>query len=520
VHLTFLQAPTLIQKRIWLFSFIFWITLSSLFTVWRINDEIMEFNTDLSEKALSLHRLVSQRADQHDAHLTGLSALASTNQKPLFGMMTSLSSTIQKFYPRITSIDLVTRSPNNPLEIFSTRQSSLDNLTIQQINKAALAATGPLRIIPKDGYYLLVKRSPNTDAARYGLSLTIDANALLQNDLDFGANSAISLLTPKGASILRIGDASSDGFFPQELKFRQVLGSQSQPLVLEIRKIVTPAGLFPWASSLTFTLFLGFVLFAVNTYWKQLRHAKLAEKRALLRENEARIAQASRINSLGEMASGIAHELTQPLTAILSQSQAGERIAKLKPEETEKIVSVLNAISQQATRAGNILERLRKWSTKSTKGLEQVDLNKVAQDINDLMMADLKEKGIRLKLSLSSTAPIILADAVQIEQVVFNLARNGVEAMERIQNGCLEIDTRMNDGWTVITISDNGTGIPADIRPNLYDPFFTTKTNGMGLGLSLCEGIVERFGGILKVENGKDCGVVSKVSFKLDQSNG
>ena len=271
---------------------------------------------------------------------------------------------------------------------------------------------------------------------------------------------------------------------------------------------------------LPFVFLSGIALFAVSAYFEQYYRAKRSEQRALLGEHEVRIAQASRINSLGEMASGLAHELTQPLTAILSKSQAGEHIVKRTPEDIETLAAVLGSITQQSKRAGDILLRLRKWTVQETEGLEQVDLNAVARGIKDLMTADLNRRGIEMRLFLHPSPPVITADAVQIEQVIFNLAKNGAESLESIKDEAafgaekiLEISTFVVDDHAVIEVADNGPGISGDILPSVFKPFYTTKSEGMGLGLSLCENIVERFQGSLEIKSRKGEGVVFSVTF-------
>ncbi len=520
-------------NRVWYIAVFAWVLICAIFTYWSATILINDLKADLDTDAQSLHRIVSQRADQHDAHLTGLSSLASVNKEPLLGPLASLSDTIQQFYTRITFIDLVMLDKKNPSQIFTTRKSDIVPITVNAINTAAYASTGALQILPAPNGYLLVKRSPNSDLARYGIALSIDTAKLLENDLDFGPEISISLARDDGTQLFHKAGNSVAGLFSFPLKFHQALGSRSQPLILDVRKTVTLSDMIPWAIVLPFIFLSGVTLFAAKAYSDQFFRAKRSEERALLGQHEARIAQASRINSLGEMASGIAHELTQPLTAILSKSQAGEHIVKLNPEDTETLSSVLSSITQQSKRAGDILVRLRKWTVQETDGLEPVDLNAVARGIKEIMKADLKERGIAIQLFLNPTSPIIFADAVQIEQVVFNLAKNGAEALENISDdnltgenikadgatgGTLEISTFMSDEFAVIEIADNGTGISKDSMSNVLKPFFTTKPNGMGLGLSLCENIVERFNGVLEIKNRSSGGVVATAKFPLQNS--
>lgn len=358
---------------------------------------------ELEAKAVSLHRLVSQRVDQHDAHMTGLSALASGNERPLIAAMSNLSEIIRQFYARIEYVDLVRLGKTDGAVVFSTRTTPLSSDQVAAVQKAAVASKGELQILPAAQGYFLVKRSPNTDQARYGLALYIDAAQLLENDLGFAAPTQIGLSTIDGAEIYKTAVADTDQPLVQTIGFTRLLGSQSQPLYLDIEQYVPVKAYLRWQVVLA-VMVLALMGFFLNRAFLAQRHkTRLAEERALLGEHEVRIAQASRINGLGEMASGLAHEITQPLTAILSQSQAGMRLVTNKPADVETLKQVLSNIAQQAKRGGDIVKRLRSWTTHTDETIEEFDLNGVVEGLRDLMKADLKEKGITLETQFAPT---------------------------------------------------------------------------------------------------------------------
>lgn len=241
--------------------------------------------------------------------------------------------------------------------------------------------------------------------------------------------------------------------------------------------------------------------------------AEAASRREALRQHETKLAHALRINSMGEMASGIAHELTQPLTALLSQSQAGRRIAAANGLADTPIDSVLAANVLQAKRAADILVRLRAYVGKSAQAAGIHDLCQHVADIVALSRIDLDRRGIALDIDLPAAPALARIDPVEIEQVIHNLIRNAADAVEQAGR---------SDGWVLvslkhaganyhITVSDNGTGIPPDILPRLFEPFFSSKPDGMGLGLSLCESIVDRFDGGIYAENGAGGGAIFTV---------
>jgi len=505
-------------KKQWNWIVIGWVSACIFIAILLAFKEFSSLTANLNSKAISLHRLVSQKADQHDAHLTGLSALASVNEEPLIDMMLNLSETIRKFYSRIQNIDLVKLDIKKPSLIFSTRYKRLDQKHITSINDAAYASDGRLQIVPATDGYFLVKRSPNSDHARYGLTLFIDAKKLLENDLNLGLQTQLALKTDKGVSIYETPFLKEQHLLTQKLSYSNKLGSRSQPLYLEVTQYVSVVDYIKWQSILPLMFLSAIGILLTKSYVIQKHKVRMAEERALLGEHEVRIAQASRINGLGEMASGLAHEITQPLTAILSQSQAGSRLIETKPDDLETLKHVMANISKQAKRGGEIVHRLRSWTTHTKETVELFDLNYVAKGIRDLMKADLQEKGIIIEMTLHPDALPIKADHVAIEQVVFNLSRNGIDAMEGKTSACLRLSTFQEGDYAVISVQDNGSGIAQDDLSQLYQPFFTTKENGMGLGLSLCENIVDRYNGHIEIMNNSKDGVTSIVKLPLTKS--
>jgi len=214
-----------------------WVAATAIFALWLTSDRISALEQKLESDGQILHRLISQRADQHDAHLTGLSALASSNKQPPLDILLNLAETIRRFYPRITSVDLIALRTMKPEVVFSTRQNDVGADLALSIRKAALASTGALQIIPTDSGYLLVKRSPNSDASRFGLALNIDARKLVESDRELSPGTTLKLETQDRRKVFQ-NEASTEqppstGFL-QPLGFEKTLGSRSQPLVLSL----------------------------------------------------------------------------------------------------------------------------------------------------------------------------------------------------------------------------------------------------------------------------------------------
>jgi C4-dicarboxylate-specific signal transduction histidine kinase len=200
------------------------------------------------------------------------------------------------------------------------------------------------------------------------------------------------------------------------------------------------------------------------------------------------------------MVSGIAHELNQPLSAISTYCQSGLRIIDASREVPEKLVHVLTESSLQAKRAGKIIHRMRQFAAKGKVQRRAIDLNRVIGDAADFIGSELDKQGITLQLDLTRDLPAVMADSIQIEQVVLNLLYNAIEAMNEASNGRRELvvsSRRVEEGQLEVMVRDSGPGLDPATSDRLFDTFFTTKEDGMGLGLAISRSIVEAHGGQL-----------------------
>tara|TARA_R110002111_G_scaffold142921_4_gene208955 strand:+ start:3063 stop:4616 length:1554 start_codon:yes stop_codon:yes gene_type:complete len=445
--------------------------------------------TELASESAILHRLASQRADQHDAHLTALSAVATASDDVAKDLFLDVANSILQFYGRIISIDLV--SLESSQVSLSTSGNTAPNIT-SLVRQAAASPDRSLKLRadPENpGTYLLIKRSPNTDTPRYGLSLTIDGQALVATESTFWASPAArySLSLPDGTLIA----GAPVGPDPS---YSKRLGSISQPLLLEAAVTPSWAVLLPWKPIVTAVLAMTAAYLLIVLILRQVLRIRQAEKRAQLSEQEARLAHASRVNALGEMASGLAHELTQPLTAILSQSQAGKHL--IAKGDIEALKLVLEDTIGQARRGATILDRMRRWTKPMPEASTESSLVQATRDVEALVLPEAKRQNIRLVVDIADGAALIVkADPVELEQVIFNLVRNGLDAVANIEGGCVEISSYQQSGRAILDVRDNGSGVADDIKPRLFDPFVTSKPTGTGLGLALCQRLVERMGG-------------------------
>lgn len=223
----------------------------------------------------------------------------------------------------------------------------------------------------------------------------------------------------------------------------------------------------------------------------------LIDSSTRLRETQSQLYQASRHGDLGEMASAIAHELNQPLTAILNYVQTSkEMLEGLAADVPSKVRDYMDRTAIQADRAGIIIRRLRQLYERGDADAVPDDLNEAISEALDLALIGVKEHGVDVQLQLAEDLPDVLMDRQQIQQVIINLVRNAVEAMTEVSHRGLVITTeRSADSTVELSVCDSGPGLPEEIAKNLFAPFQTTKPTGMGLGLSICRSIIEAHGG-------------------------
>lgn len=222
----------------------------------------------------------------------------------------------------------------------------------------------------------------------------------------------------------------------------------------------------------------------------------------LLRQREeelrGRLTHLTRVSTLGEMASSIAHEVNQPLTAIATYTQACKRMLEAGGENADEILEILTRVTDEALRAGGIIHRLKKLARKHESKHTECEINDLIRDLEHLASVDTRLHDVVLELDLSEHLPTVVADGIQIQQVVLNLIRNAVDAMSDSDgvNRNIVVRTRLRDSEMVeISVTDFGSGLPDDCDEELFQPFFTTKKNGMGMGLSVSRSIVTSHGG-------------------------
>jgi two-component system sensor kinase FixL len=213
-----------------------------------------------------------------------------------------------------------------------------------------------------------------------------------------------------------------------------------------------------------------------------------------------RMLQVSRLATIGEMAAGVAHELNQPLTAIANYAQACDRLLSRPGPNLDDIRTAMREIAGQAVRAGDILRRLRSLAQSQPMRRERADLNAAIEAIRDIILADGRGHRARVQFDLMAILPPVSIDAVQIQHVILNLVRNGLEAAAEPGAAPRELTVRTgvaSDGDVEVAVLDNGPGLSPQALERMFDPFFSTKPEGTGLGLAISNTVVRAHGGSL-----------------------
>lgn len=234
------------------------------------------------------------------------------------------------------------------------------------------------------------------------------------------------------------------------------------------------------------------------------------------REHRKQLAHVARLSTLGEMASGIAHELNQPLTVISNYSRACVRMLDSNKPVKEQCSEVMEKISKQAERAGSVIKQIRHFVKKDLPERKAVKISDMMDMVLELTHTDIERKKIDLKVELDTSINWVFAQDTQIQQVILNLMRNAMEAMEETPDTerNLTINTRATSNNKLkISISDSGCGIDKALIDQLFDPFITTKDHGMGLGLSISQGIIEAHESQISIDKNSQKGVT--FSFEL-----
>src|SRR5262245_33705702 len=244
--------------------------------------------------------------------------------------------------------------------------------------------------------------------------------------------------------------------------------------------------------------------------WLIYEHRRRSRAEVLARSSISELTHLNRVATAGELSASIAHEVNQPLTGIVARVGAARRWLAAERPDLDKVRAALDQIEAAGHRASDIITNVKSMYKRDTQGRSEVDINKLVWAVMDLVYIDLRKHHIELKSELSDLPPI-LGNRVQLQQVILNLVMNAIDAMRPVQERVLSVSTTFDGDGVHVWIADTGVGIgPSDID-RIFEPLFTTKEHGMGMGLSICRSIIESHGGRIWVSAGQERGSIFRL---------
>lgn len=462
----------------------------SLLGAWLIAQRGLEtqraaFETD----ARIVHRLLSQQVVQHDAVLSTLALLEPERTEAL--------PRLSAIHPRLLSV--LARAPGGT---WADAALARAEATSRARGRAAMA-DGDLA----SGRYTLVLGAGD---GAYALVIALDG---LVPDTDWPMDRASSpvrvALQWNGQTLpLQPGRPQDQGW---RFDFDKVVAAESQPFHAVATRWVGWDEL-PWLGmgAWVLTVLAGLALLA---HALRLREARQRAE-ALLR-----LGQLGRLNAMGEFAAGLAHELNQPLTAVLASTQAAQRLLADEPPSLDTAREAMGRASGQARRAADVLARLRRGLAPRAGATEQraLDLGACLREALHLLQPDIERRGVAVRW-LASDPVAVRADPVAIDQIVHNLIANALQALDRQADGPreLRLSVRREGPIAVLEVADTGPGLPPDVLPRLFEPFFSTREGGLGLGLTLSESLAQAQGGRLSAGAAPGGGALFSLRLPLD----
>jgi len=250
----------------------------------------------------------------------------------------------------------------------------------------------------------------------------------------------------------------------------------------------------------------------------ELRTSELERERAehALHDAREKLAQASKFASLAELSASIAHEINQPLQAIVANGYASLRWLDASPPNIGKAIRTAQRVVRDGNAAAEVVSRIRALFKRAAPAKIDLDINKLIVQVRTLMADEIQGNGVLLETELGADVPTITADAVQIQQVIVNLVRNAIEAMAGAQRKRLQVRSRRSATHVLVDVRDQGTGL---VDPEkVFEPFVSTKETGMGMGLTICRSIIEAHGGNIWATHHEGPGATFSFSLPIDAS--
>ena len=254
-----------------------------------------------------------------------------------------------------------------------------------------------------------------------------------------------------------------------------------------------------------------------------LRQAREARNQAdeLLHALRAELAGVARLTAMGELAASIAHEIRQPLAAVVNNANAGLNWLNNQPPNLKQVRAALKRIVRDSERGSDVIGSIQRMLKKGEQERARLDINDLIREVMSLVQGDLKDRGVSSRAELADDLPRVLADRIQLRQVILNLIMNAIEAMVSVSGRARVLRVRSEnhgDNGVRVAVEDSGSGIPQEDMDRIFETFFTTKSEGMGMGLSICRSIVASHGGRITVAKGVPHGSVFQLILPGDRT--
>ena len=471
-----------------------WVVLSLALGALQVRLDIAARRDAFQVDARTAHRLLGQRAAQHEAILATLVLLG-----PGADAADTASARLPALYPQVLQVLQRSREATWPDEALARAEAAS-----RKAGRPAVA-----RVDPALGQFDLVL---GAEPVSYALRLALEG-WVPWSDWPFARGGAVraDLLFDAQVLPLQEGQASSiwAGGVTPGFVFSKALDLPGHPFVLRLQRPTGPAN-WPWLRLAATTAALALLMLLAATLHRQQQRRRSAEQ--LLR-----LARVSRLNTLGELAAGLAHELNQPLTAVIASTQAARRLFDEDPPPRADLLDALERARSQARRAADVVARLRRLVERpaDASALQPVALDALVRELMRLLQPLLRSAGVRPELALAALT--VRGDPTAIEQILHNLVDNALHALQDRPAGQrqLRLTLAERDGRAVLGLHDSGSGIAPQVLPHLFEPFNSSKPDGLGLGLSLCVTLAAAMDGRLRAQNPSQGGACFELDLPL-----
>lgn len=480
-----------LSKLKWLIG---WVLVVATGVLAIVRLDIAQRRDTFQAEARIAHRLLSQRAAQHDAILATLALLG-----PAVSAQGGPEQRLPAVYPQLLAVirrDSGQAWPDPGFED-AERRSRISK-------RAELGA-----IDVRTGQYTLVQAA---DPASFALRIDVQRMVPWQ-EWPVEQTGPVRVVLALAGQTLQLQPGQSADAEPFGLTagfvFAKRLAPDSQPFVLQLRQATGPA-YWPW------TWLLGWVVLSTLAMagfagWQRARQTSRRAQQLL------QFGQVARLNAMGELAAGMAHELNQPLSAIVANAQATRRILDDDAPALDTVRHAIGQIEVQGRRAADVVKRLRRQveAPQKTGPLWAADLLAYVRQVRNLLESDIQRCGATITIQGSSVH--VLVDPVALEQIIHNLLNNALQALDTVpaSDRTVRISLYSEKNQGVMTMCDTGPGIAIEALPHLFEPFYSTRRDGMGLGLSLCESLTQAMHGTLTAHNTVPCGAEFRLSLPL-----